>query len=329
MCLVGGWLAVGYQGFKNDPLPIPADGFRHIIAPGTSVTRLAADLEQAGVLPHPYYFRWFARWRGQAGKIKAGEYQFMPGTTPGQMLDQIVSGAVFQHTLTVVEGWTFAQLFEAVRGHEAIIHTLGEPTPDRLMAELGYPGQHPEGRFLPDTYHFPRGVTDVAFLRRAHQMMETRLAEEWAQREPGLPLKSPYEALILASIVEKETGLPAERAEIAGVFVRRLQLGMRLQTDPTVIYGLGLGFDGNLRRADLLADSPYNTYLNAGLPPTPIALPGVAAIRAALHPAPGTTLFFVSRGDGSHVFSTTLEEHNAAVQRYQILPAQRSTNGSK
>src|SRR3569832_2934268 len=325
----GGWLAMDYREFKASPLPIPAEGYRHIIPPGTSVTRLAADLQQAGIMPHPFYLRWMARWQGQAGQIKAGEYQFGPGITPGQLLEQVVSGAVFRHTLTIVEGWSFAQLLGALRRHEAIAQTLGTSAPDEVMKQLGHPGQHAEGRFLPDTYHFPRGLTDVAFLERAYQMLETRLAQEWEQRDPDLPLKSPYETLILASIIEKETGVPDERPQIAGVFMRRLQQGMRLQTDPTVIYALGAAYDGTLRRNDLLTDSPYNTYLYTGLPPTPIALPGGASIHAALHPAPGDTLYFVSRGDGSHVFSATLDQHNEAVRRYQLLPAQKAINGSK
>jgi len=323
----GGWLAMDYRDFKASPLPIPAEGYRHIIPPGTSVTRLAADLQQAGIMPHPFYLRWMARWQGQAGQIKAGEYQFGPGITPGQLLEQVVSGAVFQHTLTIVEGWSFAQLVDAVRRHDALDHTLGSADGDGIMRQLGHAGQHPEGLFLPDTYHFPRGLTDVAFLQRAYQLMETQLAEEWAQRDPAIPLRTPYEALILASIIEKETGVADERPQIAGVFTRRLIQGMRLQTDPTVIYALGLRYDGNIHRADLLTDSPYNTYLYAGLPPTPIALPGLASLRAALHPAPGDSLFFVSRGDGSHVFSATLEQHNEAVRRYQLLPAQKTSSG--
>ena len=186
------------------------------------------------------------------------------------------------------------------------------------MERLGYAGQHAEGRFMPDTYHFPRGTTDVAFLQRAYETMSSRLDKEWVQRAQGLPYKRPYDALIMASIIEKETALPKERSAIAGVFVRRLERGMRLQTDPTVIYGLGKHFDGNLRRQDLSSDSPYNTYMHAGLPPTPIALPGRASLHAALHPALGDALYFVARGDGSHVFSSSLAAHNKAVRRYQI-----------
>lgn len=326
LVFAGGWLAMDYRGFTDGPLPVPAEGYRHIIAPGTSVGRLAEDLNRAGIMPHPYYFRWMARWQGKAAMIKAGEYQFAAGVTPAQLLTQVVNGAVVQHALTIVEGWNFAQLMNEVRRHEALQHTLGDSTPAEIMKQLGLPGKHPEGMFLPDTYHFPRGLTDVAFLQRAYQTMEARLAEEWQRRDPGVPLKTPYEALILASIIEKETGVPDERPQIAGVFTRRLIQGMRLQTDPTVIYALGPSFDGNLRRADLSFDSPYNTYRYGGLPPTPIAMPGAASIRAALHPAPGDTLYFVSRGDGSHVFSATLDQHNEAVRRYQLLPLSKPVN---
>ncbi len=328
--LVSGWLVMDYKTFIANPLPIPLEGYRHLITPGTSVKHLADDLEQAQVLTHPFYFRWMARWEGKAGAIKAGEYELPPGMTPPQLLDLVVSGAVMQHTLTIIEGWTFAQLLDAVRHNVAIQQTLGEDLPDaEIMARLGHAEQHPEGMFMPDTYHFPRGISDVAFLQRAYQTMAARLDEEWRQRDKSIPLQTPYEALILASIIEKETGVPEEREQIAGVFVRRLISGMRLQTDPTVIYGLGAAFDGNLRRADLSRDSPYNTYLNSGLPPTPIALPGLAAIHAALHPAPGDAVFFVSKGDGSHSFSATLTEHNEAVQRYQLQPRRNGVNEQK
>jgi UPF0755 protein len=217
-----------------------------------------------------------------------------------------------------VEGWTFRQLLSALRRHEAVRDTLDGLSDEAIMARLGYPGKHPEGRFLPETYQFPRGTSDLEFLRRAYDGMQRALAAAWQGRAEDLPLDSPHEALVLASIVEKETGLASERARIAGVFVRRLRRGMRLQTDPTVIYGLGEAFDGNLRRRDLAADTPYNTYTRAGLPPTPICLPGKAAIEAVMHPAHGTSLYFVARGDGSHQFSDTLEAHNRAVQKYQL-----------
>jgi UPF0755 protein len=229
-----------------------------------------------------------------------------------------VNGDVIRYTLTIPEGWTFDQMLAAIRTQGKLRQTLTATDDEGVMRQLGYPGQHPEGRFFPDTYEFVAGTTDTSLLQRAYEEMQRHLEEEWRDRAPGLPLDTPYQALILASIVEKETGNPAERARIAGVFVRRLQKNIRLQTDPTVIYGLGAAFDGNLRRRDLTTDSPYNTYMRAGLPPTPIALPGLAALHAALHPAAGDELYFVSRGDGSHHFSASLDEHVAAVRNYQL-----------
>ena len=327
LSFAGGWLAMNYKHYVSTPLPIAEPGYQHVIAAGTSLKRFSADLHRSGILPHPLYFKWMARFAGDSQAVKAGEYLFAPGITPPQLLQQVVSGAVIQHAFTIVEGWTFAQLLEALRHDDVITHTLDDLGPDQLMQRLGYAGQHPEGRFMPDTYHFPRDTTDVAFLQRAYHSMTDLLNAEWAQRDQSLPYKTPYEALIMASIIEKETALPEERSEIAGVFVRRLKRGMRLQTDPTVIYGLGDRFDGNLRRRDLSSDSPYNTYMHSGLPPTPIALPGRASLHAALHPAAGDAIYFVARGDGSHVFSATLEAHNKAVRRYQI-DARRSTHDS-
>ncbi len=321
--LLAGWLWWDYSAFLDNPLRLPEAGLELRVEPGQTLTGVARRLGREGVLEHPGYLLWHARWRGRT-TIQAGEYRLAPGTTPVRLLEQLTRGEVIQYSLTVVEGWTFRQLMEAVNAHEALDHTLGEADAATVMARLGRPGEHPEGRFLPDTYHFPRGTTDVEFLRRAYRAMERVLAEEWEQRAVGLPLRTPYEALILASIVEKETGLASERAAIAGVFIRRLQRGMRLQSDPTVIYGLGARFDGNLRRADLRRDTPYNTYRRRGLPPTPIALPGRAAIHATLHPEEGDAVYFVSRGDGSHHFSATLEEHNEAVIRYQLKGRRRA-----
>ncbi len=243
----------------------------------------------------------------------------------------MVAGDVKTYNLTVIEGWTFAQMLDAVRTHPALAHTLAEDAgADAVMEALGQPGQHPEGRFFPDTYQFPRATTDVALLRRAYRRMQRVLAEEWRQRGENLPLDTPYEALILASIIERETGVPEERARIAGVFVERLERGMRLQTDPTVIYGLGDEFEGDLRFRHLRTDTPYNTYTRGGLTPTPIALPSRAAIHAALHPERRGELYFVSTGDGRHVFSRTLEEHNRAVIEYQLGgDASRLRNGDR
>lgn len=313
-----GWMLMGYQSFSQRPLEVGEQGLDLVVEPGTSLAGLAAGLQRQGALDSARYFIWMARFKGLAHSIQAGEYHIVPGTTPAQLLHQLVAGRVVQYSLTIVEGWTFEEMMKAVNAHPELKHTLEGLDGDGVMYALGFAGQHPEGRFYPDTYHFPKGTTDVAFLQRAYRLMKERLDREWAEREEGLPLKTPYEALILASIVEKETALKTERAAIAGVFIRRLKKGMRLQTDPTVIYGLGGQFDGNIRRRDLSRDSPYNTYRHKGLPPTPIAMPSGEAIHAALHPAPGKALYFVSRGDGSHYFSATLEEHNRAVIRYQL-----------
>ncbi len=316
--LVVGWFFLDYQSFLETPLNL-ADSPQEIrIEPGTSVPAIANALRERGLIDKSYLFVWAARLSGTANRLKAGEYLLSPGMTPPELLALLVSGRVIQRAFTIVEGWTFADLRRALSADERITQTLDGVSDEEVMTRIGAPGEHPEGRFLPDTYHFPSGTTDVAFLQRAHAAMKTVLAQEWNARAADLPLKSPAEALVLASIIEKETAVAAERAAIAGVFVRRLQRGMRLETDPTVIYGIGTDFDGNLTRADLRADTPYNTYTRRGLPPTPIALPGRASIHAALHPEEGTALFFVARGDGTHEFSTTYAEHRRAVAKYQL-----------
>ena len=288
------------------------------IEPGMSLQSISTRLREMGLIKQPYYLVIEARRTRKDGKLKAGEYVINPGTTPRQLLDQFVIGKVKQYGLTIIEGWTFAQLMETIGNNTILTHTLNAADNSSVMSALGHPELSPEGQFFPDTYYFPRGTTDLDFLQRANHAQQEILAQEWEQRAENLPYKTPYEALIMASLVEKETGLTEERAEIAGVFVRRLQKGMKLQTDPTVIYAMGKNFDGNLRRQDLTIDSPYNTYVYTGLPPTPIALPGRDAIHAALHPADNNTLYFVARGDGSHHFSETLNEHNKAVARYQL-----------
>lgn len=289
-----------------------------LVEAGSSLRTVGRQLAQRGWLQQPYYLVLEARWRGVATRIKAGEYAVEPGMTPLQLLDKLIRGDVIQYSLTIPEGLTFHQITGLVREHPQLRQTLPDYRPVTVMQAIGAPGQSPEGRFYPDTYRFPRGTTDVEFLRRAYRTMSTVLAEEWRGRETGLPYKTPYQALIMASIIEKETAVPEERSRIAGVFVRRLQRGMRLQTDPTVIYALGDEYDGNIRRRDLSRDSPFNTYVHAGLPPTPIASPGRDAIDAALHPEPGNELYFVARGDGTHHFSSTLAEHNRAVAKYQL-----------
>ncbi|HXH04564.1 MAG TPA: endolytic transglycosylase MltG [Candidatus Competibacteraceae bacterium] len=318
---IGGGLWWDYQRFLAQPLAVSGEGQVLEVRPGSSIAVIAEELVARGVLTHPWqswYLQAYARLQGLAPKLKTGEYALEPELTPRELLARIVAGKVIQYSLTVVEGWTFRQLRAALRAHPQLEQTLQDLGDEEVMARLGHPGLHPEGRFFPDTYRFPRGTRDLDFLQRAFATMQKKLDEVWARRAADLPLQSPDEVLILASIVEKETALPSERREIAGVFARRLQKNMPLQTDPSVIYGLGDGFDGNLRRQDLEADTPYNTYTRTGLPPTPIALPGAAALAAAVDPAPGDALYFVARGDGSggHVFSRTLEEHNRAVRQY-------------
>ena len=325
----GAWLWMDYQAFRDNPLVIPGDGWRYEVMTGANMRTIARDLQAQGVLTRPEYLRWMARSEGYASRVRVGEYEFSARITPREFLDKIVSGKVVQHSLTIVEGWTFRQLRDAVAAHEKLTHTLAGMTDAAIMAKLGYAKQHPEGRFLPDTYAFPKGMSDLDFLKRAYVSMHDYLERAWVMRAPNLPLASPSEALTLASIIEKETGAPHERPIIAGVFVRRLQKGMRLQTDPTVIYGLGDRYDGNIHRRDLEAETPYNTYRIKGLPPTPIALPGKDAINAALHPLSGNELYFVARGDGTHKFSDSIEKHNLAVMKYQIKPAQTATQKGK
>ncbi len=290
----------------------------YIIKPGMNLKQVGQGLTQQGILDHPYYFMLEGRLQGSESQLKAGEYLLKPGVTQRQLLEQFVAGKVVQHSLTLIEGWSFRQLMNEVSSNGTLVQTLANVDSKTVMTALAYPEVHPEGRFFPDTYHFPIGMTDIEFLRRAYVKMARVLEEEWQQREAGLPYKTSDEALIMASILEKETAVAEERAAIAGVFVRRLQKGMKLQTDPTVIYAMGDNYHGNIRRKDLKIDSPYNTYFYVGLPPTPISLPGVEAIHAALHPEDGETLYFVAKGDGSHYFSKTLKEHNRAVARYQL-----------
>ncbi len=317
------WLGWELRGFAATPLTVTGQGLAYTVKPGTSLRRVARDLESQGAIERALYLRLLARWRDQADKIKAGEYLIEPGATPERLLGQLVEGRVVQHALTVVEGWTFREMMQAVGAHEALEHSLTGLSDEQIMVRLGHAGEHPEGRFFPETYHFPRGTSDLEFLRRAYAAMQENLAREWSRRSADAVVKTPYEALILASIVERETGLPAERPQIAGVFSRRLRKGMLLQTDPTVIYGMGDAYKGNIRKRDLTNDTPYNTYTRRGLTPTPICLPGGDAIHAALNPAPGKSLYFVSRGNGSHVFSATLVEHNEAVAQYQLKRRRR------
>jgi UPF0755 protein len=306
-----------YQRFQKTPLSLPASEMNYEIPPGTSLRQLAYDLYDRDIIEHPRLFILLGRELDVARRLQAGEYRLAAGMTPRTLLQLLADGKVIQHAITLVEGQTFREILTRIQAQPFTRATLQGLDDAEIMSRLGHPDVPPEGRFLPDTYHFTRGTTDLALLQRAYDAMSEYLESAWPDRDADLPLQTPEEALILASIVEKETGLVEERPAIAGVFIRRLQRGMRLQTDPTVIYGLGEQFDGNLRRRDLEKDTPYNTYTRDGLPPTPIAMPGAAAIAAVLHPAPGDSLYFVSRGDGSHYFSGTLKEHNLAVDKYQ------------
>jgi UPF0755 protein len=315
-CLLAGWLWMDYRTYVDSPLGIRETAYFEI-AKGEGLSRIAHGLEVRGIVAKPLWFEALAFARGVQKRLKYGEYEIPPGTTPQDLLEMFAAGRVRQHAVTVVEGWTFADMLTAFARHPALVTEVSGKPPGDIMALLGAPGQSPEGRFFPDTYFVTKGTTDLEVLKRAYGKMRAVLEQEWRSRTEPLPLNSPYEALTLASIVEKETARSEELPMVAGVFLRRLASGMRLQTDPTVIYGMGAGFTGNIRKEDLLRDTPYNTYTRRGLPPTPIALPGLPAIRAALHPDNGTSLYFVARGDGTHVFSTTLEEHQRAVEQFQ------------
>ena len=288
------------------------------IEPGTSFGRVAAKLEQEGIISSARMLRLHARWTRQAEKIQAGSYYITAEVTPRTLLEQFARGAVRLYSFTIIEGWNRWDLLTALHAHPELNATLTEEDWPALLASLGAETQHPEGLFLPETYRFARHTDDREILRQAYELMQATLAEEWAARSADAAVNTPYETLILASIIEKETARADERQRISGVFTRRLAQRMRLQTDPTVIYGIGPGFNGNLTRKDLQTPTPYNTYTQSGLPPTPIALPGRAAIHAALHPAAGEELYFVATGigDGSHTFSVTREEHDDAVAAY-------------
>lgn len=308
-----------YVAFLNEPITVAPASTTYTVQRGKSFKELANDLHAQGIIREPRYLIVYARLAKVSHRIKAGQYRLAIDMTPRTMIDHFIAGKTAQYSLTILEGWNFRQMMQVIRAHPQLTQTLApELDGSQIMQTLGLADQHPEGLFYPDTYHFPIRTTDVDFLLRAYQIMQQKLAAAWVGRAPDTPLQTPYEALILASIIEKETALAQERSLIAGVFVRRLIKGMRLQTDPTVIYGMGELFDGNIRRKDLRKDTPYNTYQRKGLPPTPIAMPSEAAIVAALNPAEGKALYFVARGDGSHYFSATLDEHNAAVRKYQL-----------
>jgi UPF0755 protein len=287
------------------------------IEPGTSPRDIAQAWVEAGVQTSPrLLYEWF-RWSGQARKIRAGSYEIDRNVSPRRLLLKMVQGDETLAAARLIEGWTFRQFRTELARADGLKPSTAALSDEALMAALGVPGVPPEGRFYPDTYTYSKGSSDIAILRRAYHAMQQRLADAWARRSPDTPLRSADEALTLASIVEKETALPAERGKVAGVFVNRLRIGMPLQTDPAVIYGLGERFDGNLRKRDLLADTPYNTYTRTGLPPAPIAMPGKASLEAAVRPDATKALYFVARGDGSSEFSDNLAAHNRAVNQYQ------------
>lgn len=313
-------LAVLTYAWLQRPLPLNLQGEPVLdvtIATGSSARSVANTLEQAGVqAPAWALYAWF-RASGRSRDIQAGSYELTPGTSPLGLLDKLVRGEQAVRRVTLVEGWNYRQVLQALQSADHLRNDL-PPTasPSALMQALGLLATHPEGRFFPDTYVYPKNALASSVLKQAAAAMDAQLQAAWQQRAPGLPLRTPDEALVLASLVEKETGQAADRDQIAAVFINRLRIGMRLQTDPAVIYGLGSRFDGNLRKRDLQADTPYNTYTRAGLPPTPIAMPGADALRAAVQPAHSNALYFVARGDGSSQFSRTLDEHNQAVRRY-------------
>jgi len=311
----------------QQPLSLASASVELSIEPGTPPRDVAQAWVKAGVQTQPaLLYQWF-RWSGQAKRIRAGSYELEPGITPRALLAKMVQGDEAYERVRLIEGWTFRQFRAELDKAPHLKHSSTGWTDEQLMREIGLPGVPAEGRFFPDTYVYSRGVSDVTVLRRAAQMQARRLAAVWAERQTDLPLSSPEQALVLASIVEKETGRPADRSQIAGVFINRLRLGMPLQTDPTVIYGLGADFDGNLRKRDLQTDTPFNTYTRKGLPPTPIAMPGLAALRAAVQPASTKALYFVARGDGSSAFSEDLNTHNRAVNQY--IRGQSPSAGSK
>ena len=315
--LVLAGLAAWLAWFAYTPLTLPAAPYQLTLEPGTSLKGLALQLETDGVLENELRFRILGRVMGYAGRLQAGRYTLDEPLTPLQLLGKIVRGDVTKAAILFVEGWNIREVRQELARNQHLEHRLTDMTDAEMLAAIGAEEKHPEGLFFPNTYFFNPDSQDIEVLRRAYNLQHEKLYLAWETRAPDLPYKTPYEALIMASIIEKETGAPEERPRIAAVFINRLNKRMRLQTDPTVIYGIGAKFDGNLRKADLLRDTPYNTYTRSGLPPTPIAMPGEDAIRAALNPDHSKALYFVAKGDGTHVFSDSLDEHNRAVNQYQ------------
>jgi UPF0755 protein len=306
-----------FAWWSKQPITVQEPVIAFTVLPGSGVGVASQQIAAAGVPINPFLFSLLARVTQKASRIKAGSYELKPGTSPRRLVDQLVRGEFAQESLTIIEGWTFKQMRLAIAGNKGLKHDTAELSDKDLMAKISTDYKAPEGLFFPDTYLFAKGTSDMNIYKQAHAMLITRLNAAWAKRDPSLPYANPYQALVMASIVEKETGQKSERAMIAGVFVNRLKLGMLLQTDPTVIYGMGDKYEGKIRKRDLESDTPYNTYTRAGLPPTPIALPGVQSLEAALGPAKTEALYFVSRGDGTSKFSGNLSDHNRAVNQFQ------------
>jgi UPF0755 protein len=318
LVLVSSILAFQLFIFQYNDIQLSGDETIFLIEPGTNIKAISNKLSRQKIIEDPWLFILLAKFKGVETKVRAGEYRLNQGQSASGLLELFTTGSSIQYSFTVIEGWSFRQMMDQLEVDPVIQNTLKNQSNEEIMAALGLKGQHPEGLFYPDTYFFPKGTTDRQFLKRSYRLMQKHLAKAWDNRAENLPLKSAYEALILASIIEKETGAGHERPLIAAVFTQRLNKNMRLQTDPTVIYGMGESYDGNIRRKDLRADTPYNTYLRKGLTPTPIALPGLDSIEAAVNPVESKALYFVSKGDGTHYFSETLREHNNAVIKYQL-----------
>lgn len=329
LLLAGGAAVIAWRGLRSLDEPLRLESpLRFKVAPGTSFARVAAELASRGVIADPRAWVLYARLRRLAPAVKAGEYEIEPGTTPRGLLTKMVNGQVLLHSFTIVDGWRVQDVLDALRHNPDIAATFAGQLAD-LMGQLGLAGVPPEGQFLPETYRFTAGTTDIELLRQAHAALAKEVDAAWAARAAGLPLHDSYELLIMASIIEKESSVPQELGKIAGLYLHRLAIGMRLQADPTVIYGMGERYDGEIRTADLRADGPYNTYTRTGLPPTPIALAGAGVIRATAHPEKTDAIYFVAspREDGSHVFSSTLEEHNAAVAAYVAHQRRKASQG--
>jgi UPF0755 protein len=307
----------GFSHWAKQPITTGEPSIDFTVAPGSSVGAAAQQIASAGVPVNPFLFALLARMTGKASRIKAGSYELKPDTSPRRLLTQLVRGEFAQESVTIIEGWTFRQMRQALAGAKALRHDTADLSDKELIARIAPSFKQPEGLFFPDTYLFAKGSSELQIFKQAHQAMMNHLNAAWEKRDPAVPYRSPYEALIMASIVEKETGQKSERPMIAGVFVNRLKAGMLLQTDPTVIYGMGEKYEGKIRKKDLETDTAYNTYVRTGLPPTPIALPGLQSLAAALAPARTEALYFVSRGDGTSKFSDNLNEHNKAVNQYQ------------